>query len=77
MTTMIIRLDSIKKVKEFVDIAGHYSGKIEVSSGRYTEDGKSILGILSLELKNNLTLKIEKKKDLSMLMHKLEPYAVM
>lgn len=77
MATMIIKLDSIKKVREFVDIASHYPGKIEVSSGRYNRaDGKSILGVLSLELKNNLTLEIEAGKDLTLLMQELEPYAV-
>lgn len=73
---MIIRLDSMKKVEEFVEIASRYTGKIEVSSGRYTVDGKSIMGIFTLELKNNLSMKIENGKDSFNLIQELQPYIV-
>ncbi len=74
--TMLIRLDSMKKVKEFVDIVSHYAGKVEVSSGKYTVDGKSIMGIFSLELRDNLSLEIEPKKDLFHFIQRLKPYMV-
>ena len=74
--TMLIRLDSMKKVKEFVNITTHYAGKIEVSSGKYTVDGKSIMGIFSLELRDNLSLEIEPGKELPNLIQELEPYVV-
>lgn len=74
--TMLIRLDSMKKVKEFVDIASHYAGKVKVSSGKYTVDGKSIMGIFSLELRDDLSLEIEPGKELFALIQELEPYVV-
>ena len=74
--TMLIRLDSMKKVKEFVDIASHYAGKIKVSSGKYTVNGKSIMGLFSLELRDDLSLEIEPGKELSDLIQELEPYVV-
>ncbi|MGN0250355.1 MAG: HPr family phosphocarrier protein [Oliverpabstia sp.] len=74
--TMTIRLDSIKKVEEFVGITSRYSGKIEVSSGVYTVDGKSIIGIFSLELGSNLCVKIDDVKDFQSFIQELQPYIV-
>ena len=76
MTTIIIKLDSIDKVKKFVSITNCYEGKIEVSSGRCTVDGKSIMGIFSLDLKNDLTLNIQSEENVSALVHELEPYII-
>lgn len=60
---MKIRLDTIYKVKEFVGLADRYDGKVEVPSGRCTVNGKSILGILSLDLSGDLFVKMEEKED--------------
>lgn len=73
---MMIRLDSMEKVKEFVNIAGCYTGKIQVSSGRYTVDGRSIMGIFSLELSSDLSMEIEDKEESSQLIRKLQRYIV-
>lgn len=73
---MTIRLDSIKKVKEFVEITNHYEGKIEISSGTYTVDGKSIMGIFSLELRKNLSMEIEERRELSSFMKELKSFIV-
>lgn len=74
--TMTIRLDSIKKVKEFVNITNNYSGEIEVLSGRNTVDARSIMGVLSLDLKNNLILDIKTEENLPVLLCALKPYRV-
>lgn len=66
----------MKKVKEFVEIAKDYAGEIKISSGRYTVDGKSIMGIFSLELSNNLSMKIEDREGASQLIQKLQQYIV-
>ena len=73
---MMIRLDSMKKVKEFVNIASRYAGKIQVSSGRYTVDGKSIMGIFSLELSSDLSMEIEDREESSQLIRELRRYIV-
>lgn len=73
---IMIRLDSMEKVKEFVNIASHYAGKIQVSSGRYTVDGRSIMGIFSLELSSDLSMEIEDKEESSQLIRKLQRYIV-
>lgn len=43
-------LDSIISVKKFVNIVGKYDFDVDLTSGRYVVDGKSIMGIFSLDL---------------------------
>ena len=50
MTTKNIRLFSINDVKEFVNAACNADFDIDLISGRYTVDAKSIMGIFSLDL---------------------------
>lgn len=47
---MFVLIDSINKVKNFVNIASKIEGDIFLKSGRYLIDGKSIMGIFSLDL---------------------------
>lgn len=51
-----ISLKTIDDVKDFVNIVTKYNFDIELSSGRYVVDAKSIMGIFSLELDKNITL---------------------
>lgn len=71
-----IRLDSIIKVKEFVNIASRCAGKVEVSLKGFTADGKSVLGVCSLDLKNELTLDVKSEEDMSAIMNELVPFIV-
>ena len=48
---MIIELKTIQDVKDFIEISSKYhDSDIVVKQGRYRVDGKSILGIFSLNL---------------------------
>lgn len=51
-----IALTNIKDVKDFVNAANMCDFSIDLSSGRYTVDGKSIMGIFSLDLSKPITL---------------------
>lgn len=51
-----ILLNSVDKVKSFVGVAQGFSGDIDVLSGKYIIDGKSIMGLLSLDLTRELEL---------------------
>lgn len=53
-----IKLDTVDDVNEFVKLAERNIGDVDVRSDRYVVDGKSILGILSLDLKNPLIIDI-------------------
>ncbi len=55
---MMIRLDTIEKVKNFVNTVFHYSGDADLRSGRYTVDAKSIMGIFSLDLDKPVELEL-------------------
>ena len=50
MKTVDIKLSSIEDVRKIVDIVSQYDIDIDLSSGRYIVDAKSIMGIFSLDL---------------------------
>ena len=53
---MRIRLTTMEQVKEFVAIAGKCDFDIDISYNRVVIDAKSILGILSMDLSQPLTV---------------------
>ena len=55
-TEVKIRLKSIEDVRNFVEVVRQYEGDIDLASGRYIVDAKSIMGIFSLDLMNPITL---------------------
>ncbi len=50
MKSFNISLKSINAVKDFVNIANKYDFDVDLTSGRYVVDAKSIMGIFSLDL---------------------------
>jgi phosphocarrier protein HPr len=58
MKSMHIILKSINDVKDFVNIANKYNFDIDLVSGRYTVDAKSIMGIFSLDLSNPIKVEV-------------------
>ena len=58
MTEVKIRLQQTDQVKKLVDFLTPCPYEVNLVSGRYTIDAKSLLGIYSLDLSNPLTLVI-------------------
>lgn len=58
MTTVEITINTINDVKEFVSIVSKCDYDVDIVSGRYAIDAKSIMGIFSLDLSKKLTLNI-------------------
>ncbi len=56
MTTVQISLNSIDKVKSFVNDISKFNNDFDLVSGRYVIDAKSIMGIFSLDLSKPITL---------------------
>lgn len=56
MASVTIRLNSIGEVKEFNRIAAIVPGDVDLHSGRYCVDAKSIMGIFALNLARELTV---------------------
>ena len=54
MASVTIRLNSIGEVKEFNRIAATVPGDVDLHSGRYCVDAKSIMGIFALDLAREL-----------------------
>lgn len=75
MRDVNIKLSLTEDIKEFVKITIKYPFDIDLLSGRYVVDGKSILGIFSLDLSNPITVKIH-SDDCDNFIHDLEPYII-
>jgi phosphotransferase system HPr-like phosphotransfer protein len=58
MKTVNVRLSSIEAVRDFVEAVRKYDSEIDLSSGRYVVDSKSIMGIFSLDLMKPITMTI-------------------
>ena len=56
MKSYNISLNSIEKVKNFVNIISTCDGDFDLASDRYVVDAKSIMGIFSLDLSKTLRL---------------------
>lgn len=58
MKTFEVQLTSISDVKEFVNSACRMPFDIDIISGRYIIDAKSIMGIFSIELSKPIKVEI-------------------
>lgn len=58
MKTLKISLNSIDKVKAFVNEISKFDCDFDLVSGRYVIDAKSIMGIFSLDLSKAIDLNI-------------------
>ena len=63
MKTFSIQLASIADVKRFVTAASQQPFDIDIVSGRYIIDAKSIMGIFSLDLTKPVELKYYESVD--------------
>ena len=62
MKTVKIRLSTISDVRDFVNIVAAYDGEVDLISGRYVVDAKSIMGIFSLDLLSPIKLTVYSDK---------------
>ena len=56
MRTIRTKFDSIQKVKELCNIASMNNGDVTVQSGRYVVDAKSLMGLFSLDLSQEVEI---------------------
>lgn len=76
MKTVKISLNSIDRVKSFVNDINRYDYDFDLVSGRYIIDAKSIMGIFSLDLSKPITLNIHADKNIDEIMQTLKPYII-
>ena len=58
MTEVFIRLSTINDVRDFVNTVSKFDTEIDLKSGRYVVDAKSIMGIYSLDLASPIEMTI-------------------
>lgn len=76
MQKVQISLNSIDKVKTFVNTISQYDFDFDLISGRYVIDAKSIMGIFSLDLSKPIDLTIYTDDNTSDVLEALKPYII-
>lgn len=76
MKTVKISLNSIDKVKTFVNDITKFQTDFDLVSGRYVIDAKSIMGIFSLDLSKPIDLNVHAEEDVQKILDVLAPYIV-
>ncbi len=76
MKKVMISLNSIDKVKSFVNDISRFDYDFDLVSGRYVIDAKSIMGIFSLDLSKPIELNIHAAEGAEEVLDALKPYIV-
>ncbi len=74
MKTIQITLNSIDKVKSFVNDITKFDNDFDLVSGRYVIDAKSIMGIFSLDLSRPIDLNIHATDNIDEILEVLKVY---
>lgn len=72
MNTFNISINTIDKVKRFVNLTNRCEADVDIISGRLLVDAKSIMGIFSMDLTRPMTLRVHESN-----IEKLEEYKKM
>ena len=76
MTSVVVNIKSIDKVKKFVHAITVYDNDFDLVCDRYVIDAKSIMGIFSLDLSQNLKLNIQKDNDVDAILADIDEFIV-
>ena len=76
MKTVQISLNSIDKVKSFVNDITQFDYDFDLVSGRYVIDAKSIMGIFSLDLSKPIDLNIHAEDNVEDVLAVIKPYMI-
>lgn len=76
MKTVQISLNSIDKVKSFVNDITKFNNDFDLVSGRYVIDAKSIMGIFSLDLSKPIDLNIHAESNMDEILEVLSAYTI-
>ena len=71
-----IQLNAINDVKDFVNTVMMFDYDIDLVSGRYAIDAKSIMGIFSLDLSKPIDLNIHDGGNTEEILTVLAPYII-
>ena len=76
MKKVMINLKESSQIKTFVNIINKYPFDLDIRSGRYVVDAKSILGIFSLDLSKPVELEIlsDDTQEIEKLLEEIKSY---
>ena len=75
MKTFDLLLSSINDVKDFVNIVSKYDFDVDLTSGIYVVDAKSIMGIFSLDLSKPIKVEVH-SDDCDKFMEELDKFII-
>lgn len=75
MKTFNILLSSIGDVKNFVNVVSKYDFDVDLTSGRYIVDAKSIMGIFSLDLSKPIKVEVH-SENCGEFINELKPFII-
>jgi phosphocarrier protein HPr len=75
MVSTNIMLNTINDVKNFVNLVSKYDFEVDLTSGRYVIDAKSIMGIFSLDLSKPIKLDARCDPD-SKFVEEIKPFTI-
>ena len=67
MKSVYIKLITIEDVYSLVKTLLAFDGEVDLESGRYKVDGRSLLGIFSLDLRQPVSVHVHRDEDLEKL----------
>ena len=76
MHTVQVNLNSVEKVRAFVNSVNTFDSEFDLVSGRFVIDAKSIMGIFSLDLSKPIDLNIHAEDGIDEVLAALKPYTV-
>ncbi len=76
MKSVYIKLSEINDVYALVNTLVAYDGEVDLESGRYKVDGKSLLGIFSLDLRKPVKLTFHDSEKAEALIQNLQRFVV-
>ena len=75
MKTKTIKLTAVTDVQELVKIVTAFNGDVDLRSGRYLVDAKSIMGIFSLHLSKPIEVIVDNEDNADVLFAKLDKFS--
>lgn len=76
MKKVMVNLSASQQIKEFVNVLSKYSFDMDLRSGKYLVDAKSILGIFSLDLSKPVELELltDNEEEINKFMADIKPF---
>lgn len=75
MMSIDITLKSIEEIHQFVSIVSKVDYDVDLCSGRYQVNAKSIMGVCSLDLSKPVTVMVHTNQN-QQLISELKPYCI-